>query len=128
MYNYLTAMKSDILDYIHDNADDLRAVCDDWNDLDECLNDRLWLEDAVTGNGSGSYAFNRNAALWYVGDNLDILREAAEAFDIVAEVGEHIGDWEWCDVTIRLHLLPQAIAKVLDALRTEAEASEKEVA
>lgn len=128
MYNYNKAMKSDILDYIHDNASDLRAVCDDWDDLDECLNDRLLLEDTVTGNGSGSYTFNSAAALWYVGDNIDLLREAAEAFDIVAEIGEHVGDWEWCDVIIRCHLLPQVIAEVLEALRAEVEASSKEVA
>ena len=57
MYNYLEAMKSDIMDYIRNevNTNEFSSR----EELEESLNDDLWTVDSVTGNGSGSYTFNR---------------------------------------------------------------------
>lgn len=130
MYNYLSSIKSDILNYIRDNADNLRATCDDFDELEERLDDDLWACDSVTGNASGSYTYDRATAREYVLDNMDLLRDAAYEYGEVAEIGAHLlaDEWETCDVIIRCHLLPQAIADVLEALRAEVEAAEKEVA
>lgn len=120
MYNYLEAMKQDITNYIENeiNINDFS----DRDELEERLNDELFIDDSVTGNGSGSYTFNRAEAEEYVKYNDDLLKEALLEFGIDAEtVAEKFldGEWEWMDVTIRCYLLGQAIAEVLDELVLE---------
>ena len=55
MYDYLEAMKSDIIDYVRNdvNTDEFSSR----EELEESLYDDLWTVDSVTGNGSGSYTF-----------------------------------------------------------------------
>ena len=120
MYNYLEAMKQDITNYIENeiNINDFS----DRDELEERLNDDLFIDDSVTGNGSGSYTFNRAEAEEYVKYNDDLLKEALLEFGIDSEtVAEKFldGEWEWMDVTIRCYLLGQAIAEVLDELVLE---------
>lgn len=120
MYNYLEAMKQDITNYIENeiNINDFS----DRDELEERLNNDLFIDDSVTGNGSGSYTFNRAEAEKYVKYNDDLLKEALLEFGIDAEtVAEKFldGEWEWMDVTIRCYLLGQAIAEVLDELVLE---------
>ena len=57
MYNYLKAMKSDIMDYIRNDVNTNEFTSRE--ELEERLNDDLWTVDSVTGNVSGSYTFNR---------------------------------------------------------------------
>lgn len=52
IYNYLKAETDDVIVYIKDNDIDPKTVDPD------SLNDLLYDEDSVTGNGSGSYTFN----------------------------------------------------------------------
>lgn len=88
----------------------------------EFLNDELWTEDAVTGNASGSYTFNRKQAKEYVLANIDLAGKAMEEFGYTAEVfGEKIfyEEWEWLDVTIRCYLLGEVIADVVEGIMTE---------
>lgn len=117
-YNYYESMKEDILQYINDEIN-----LDDWvgnrDGLEEQLNNDLWIDDAVTGNGSGSYTFNSVKAREYVLDNVEIFQGACSDFGISAEeVGNHFldDDWEYFDVTIRCCLLSNMIADVLDDL------------
>lgn len=123
-YNYLAAMKSDILEYIKYNIDldDYRGRRDD---LEEKLNDELWIDDSVTGNGSGSYTFNREQAREYVqADGSDYIRDMCSEFGIEAgEIGQRFidNDWEWIDVSIRCYLLPRAISDALDELEDDLE-------
>ena len=122
MYNYLDAVKQDVIDYIKDN--DILADGLDRDELEEKLNDDLWVEDSVTGNGSGSYTFDRAKAKVYLmnGDGFDHLSDAISDFDIDAKtLGEKLKDqdWEWFDVTIRCYLLGQAIGLALDELNVE---------
>ena len=109
-YNYLEAVTADVLDYINEN--NITVTADNREEIEEQLRDDLWVCDSVTGNGSGSYTFNRWTAETYICHNLDLLAEAVEEFggnmDVLKDGAEA------CDVTIRCYLLAQAIAAALD--------------
>lgn len=116
MYNYMEAMKNDIQEYINENIN-----LEDYTreELEEKLNDDLWIADEVTGNASGSYTFNSYQSKEYVTDNMDLAKEALTEFCVPAEeIGERFlnEDWEYLDVTIRCYLLGQAIAEALDEI------------
>lgn len=120
MYDYLEAMKSDISDYIRDEIN--TRDYNDRDELEERLNDVLFVEDSVTGNASGSYTFNSIKACDYVMDNIDLCKEALTEFCASAEtISEKFlsEDWEYFDVTIRCYLLGYAISKVLDEIEDE---------
>ena len=126
MYNYLEAMKSDIMDYIRNEVN--TSEFSNREELEESLNDDLWTVDSVTGNGSGSYTFSRAEAEEYVNDNGDLLREAISEFCIDSEtVAEKFldADYEYFDVTIRCYLLGQAISEALDDMDDELTFEEK---
>ena len=121
-YNYLenvtTAAKTAILE----NLKYWKFA--DREELEEIANDELWVDDSVTGNGSGSYTFNREAAKEYVtrsDDGMDTLRDAVREFDCEHEAFTAFmeEDWEYCDVTIRCYLLGQAISAAIDELEEE---------
>lgn len=127
MYNYLEAMKSDIKDYIKNEVN--ISNYSDREELENDLNDTLWTEDSVTGNASGSYTFNRAEAAEYVNDNIDLLSEACEEFNVDNEtVGEKFlnEDWEYFDVTIRCYLLSQAISEALGEIEDNLKFTEEE--
>ena len=114
-YDYRQQVKSDILDYIKNNID-----FKDFNDLDELeehLNEKLWDNDSVTGNGSGSYYCNAWAAEEAICHNLDLLGEALDAFggscDILKDGAEA------ADVTIRCYLLSECIAEALKEIEED---------
>lgn len=116
-YNYLEAMKEDILEYIRNEIN--LSDYEDKYALEEYLNDTLWVEDSVTGNASGSYTFNRWKAKEYVTDNMELVTEMCTEFGLDSEsIAEHFleEDWEYFDVSIRCYLLGQAIAEVLEEL------------
>lgn len=77
------------------------------------LYDRLWVDDSVTGNGSGSYFFNRYEAEEAIAHNLDLLEEALYEFGCENVDALEKGA-EWCDVTIRCFLLGEVLTEVLD--------------
>ena len=115
-YDYLEAVKEDVKNYIEENG--IKVTSENRNELEEQLNDDLFCNDSVTGNGSGSYTFNAYTAEEYLCHNLDLLAEACEEFgssmDILKDGAEA------CDVTIRCYLLNQAISEVLDELEETA--------
>lgn len=129
MYNYLDAMMDDVREAIKNDYD-----LDDWrgdrDGLEEKLNDELWIDDSVTGNGSGSYTFNRERAREYVQDDgRAYIDDMCADFGIdAAEIGRRFldDDWEWFDVSIRCYLLWQAISGVLDELEEEGAFDEPE--
>ena len=117
-YSYHKAMMDDVR-----NAIEVGGYLDgdyDRDEVEEQLNEDLWIDDDVTGNASGSYTFSTYQAKVYVcEDGMDYLLEAASEFGIGdAEIGERFlnEDWEWFDVTIRCYLLGQIISEVLDEL------------
>ena len=122
-YNYRKAMKEDILDYIRSeiNLEDYRGNRDE---LEEQLNDDLWITDSVTGNASGSYFFSTWKAEEAIEHNWDLLEEAMQEF--CDECNPIEKGAEWCDVTIRCYLLGECIAAVLDELEDELEELDEE--
>lgn len=115
MYNYLEAMKNDIEEYINENIN--LEDFENKDELEEKLNDDLWIEDSVTGNGSGSYTFNSYKAKENLEGNEDLVREMCQEFGIDAEtIADKFlnEDYEYFDVSVRCYLLGQAIAEVLE--------------
>lgn len=117
-YNYMEAMKNDIKTYLEDEYK-YRYSELDRDELEQELYDDLFINDSVTGNGSGSYTFCSETSKGYVFDNMDLCKEALDEFCVDAsEVADHFlsEDWEYFDVTIRCYLLGQAIAEVLEEM------------
>lgn len=114
-YNYLEELKSDVRNYIKEVASDYMD-CEDMDELRDNLYDNLWDEDSVTGNGSGSYTFNREKAKEYVSDNMDLMVEAYKDLDSIESLVDDLEalDFETIDVTIRCYLLSQALDEVLE--------------
>ena len=119
-YNYQQAIKADVRSYIENNykkEEIIERIKNDREDLEEELNDKMWVADEVTGNASGSYTFNTWDAEENICHNLDLLAEAAEEFggdiDVLKEGAEA------CDVTIRCYLLRGAISEVLNYFENE---------
>ena len=119
-YNYLEQVTTDAKEAILENME--YWDFDDREELEEVAHDELWVDDSVTGNGSGSYFFSAWKAEEALCHNWDLLAEACEEF------GQDIGEAfkrgaEFCDVTIRCYLLGQAIAAALDELEEEGKIS-----
>lgn len=116
MYDYKEAVREDVLQYIHDEID--FSEFDRLEELEQYLNEELWIIDSVTGNGSGSYTCNTWEAEENLCHNLDLLGEALDEFGCnkgyLLEQGA-----EACDVTIRCYLLGQVIAEALEEIADE---------
>lgn len=117
IYDYRQAVTDDVLDYIS-NSVDLRDYSDR-EELAEELNNLLWDDDAVTGNGSGNYTFSAYCAEEYLNHNWDLLEEAMAEFGCDENPIEQGA--EWCDVTIRCYLLGECIESALDELESNGE-------
>lgn len=123
---YLEQVIEDVRNYIENeiNLQDeiLTGEFDDRDDIEEKLNDALWIDDSITGNASGSYTFNSEEAKRNVLADIDTVREALREFCVDAET---IADkflneeWEYLDVTTRCYVLGQAIGEVLDEKEEE---------
>ena len=124
-YDYLSAVKEDVMSWIDEHNDWKSDYADEngkWlrednrYDIEQDLNDRLFVEDSVTGNASGSYTFSTWQAEENLCHNLNLLGEALTEFccepNYITEKGA-----EACDVTIRCYLLGQAISEVLDEIQ-----------
>lgn len=127
MYNYLEAIKEDVMEYIKNkvNYSDYETI----EDLEQFLNDELFTEDSVTGNASGSYTFCRSTAKDYVTGNMDECVEALKEFCVSSEeIAEKFlcEDWEYFDVTIRCYLLGQAISEVLEEIEQDFDEAHEE--
>ena len=122
-YDYYEMTKENIAFYIENEIEIEDFSSRD--ELEEHLNDTLWTVDSVTGNGSGSYTFNRWTAKDYVTDNMELCTEALQEFCVDMEtVAEKFlsEDWEYFDVTIRCYILRSCLSDVLDELEEEMEA------
>ena len=115
-YNYLEAVTADAKAAILENMNYWSFL--DREGLEEIANDKLWFDDSVTGNGSGSYTFSTWKAEENLCHNRDELENACEEFG--QDIGEAVKQGaEYCDVTIRCYLLGQAISAALDELEEE---------
>lgn len=115
-YDYLEAVTNDAKNAILKNYHDWHFT--DRDELEEIANDELWINDSVTGNGSGSYTYNAWQAEENLCHNMDKLEEACNEFG--QDIGEAVKQGaEYCDVTIRCYLLSQAISAAIDELWKE---------
>lgn len=120
MYDYETAVREDVQQAIEDNytkeeiISNLAQNRDDWK---EDLYNVFWDDDAVTGNGSGSYTYDDFEATKNLFRNFDLLADAMQ--EMGASVADLSNGAEWCDVTIRCYLLDGAIDAVLDEYEEE---------
>lgn len=116
-YDYLEAIKGDVLNYINEN--NIVVTSENRDEVERDLNDTLFTCDSVTGNASGSYTFDTWTAEEYLYHNWDLLGEALTEFGCDMSYLERGA--EACDVTIRCYLLGQAISKALDEIEEEEE-------
>lgn len=117
-YDYLEAVTNDAKNAILKNYHDWHFT--DRDELAEVANDELWINDSVTGNGSGSYTCNAWQAEENLCHNMDELEEACNEFG--QDIGEAVKQGaEYCDVTIRCYLLSQAISAAIDKLEEKGE-------
>lgn len=126
-------------DYNYEMRQDVRTAIDEgysldeWrgrrDELEEKLNEDLWIDDGVTGNASGSYYCNSYKAMQAVMDNMELLQEALDEFGAdYADIGRRFmaGDWEYFDVSIRCYLLSSVVADVLDDIEADGDLDELE--
>lgn len=111
-YDYFFHVCEDVRNYISENGIEVNQ--DNREEIEQQLNDDLFVEDSVTGNGSGSYFCNAWRAEEALSHNWDLIAEAIDEFggntDVLRQGPEAV------DVTIRCYLLSQAIWAVLDEL------------
>lgn len=135
-YDYLENVKEAVKDYLTENPPciedfaekidyakiNLNGDCEyffeDLCDLKNELEDKLFIDDGVTGNASGSYTFNSNEAKEYVlSGGSQILKEAvAEDYLSSDELVKYFTDenWEALDVICRCCVLYVAIDEAVD--------------
>lgn len=119
--NFIDEVRNDLKRFIQDrwSESEIKDI-----DRDEVY-DEAFIEDSVTGNGSGSYFFNA----WKAKESIfnmdeDLLKETISEFDI--DMSEHWGDWEYLDVSVRCYALGQIdIDELLDEIRKETEEKEE---
>lgn len=124
-YNYLEAVKDDVETWLVDNSSQFEEIKDnnkidgvtDWDGVKDDLNETLWNEDSITGNGSGSYTFNREKARDYIfDDGLQYLKELVDEGWLTYEsIGKDVTNYnfESLDVALRCYFLSQAIEEVI---------------
>lgn len=124
-YNYLEAVKDDVETWLVDNSSQFEKIKDnnkidgviDWDGVKGDLNEILWNEDSITGNGSGSYTFNSEKAREYVlSDGLQYLEDLVDEGWLTYEsIGKDVTnyDFEGLDVSLRCYFLSQAIEEVI---------------
>ena len=119
---YTNELIEDITNWIRNNID--YNAFEDLGDLREYLNDNLWAEDSITGNGpQGHYYPTVEEAKIMLFDEDD----GDEGFENFYKVRDEFGtdkrevmehflkeDWHWFDSSIRCYLLSECIDSVLE--------------
>lgn len=128
-YDYHEAIAACVLSSLIDDGYITKGgrVVDDLTreELEERLNDELWIDDAVTGNGSGSFFVSSWRAETALRGNCGLLAEVLREFgqdgvDVLEEGADVLEEGaEAMDVTIRCFLLSGCIAAALDRLEAE---------
>jgi hypothetical protein len=80
----------------------------------ESLYEKMFLDDSITGNASGSYFFSRWKAEEAICHNIDLLEETINEFGLPKREESQIFEAEYWDVAIRCYLLAEALTKVLE--------------
>ncbi len=115
VYNYENKVRNDVINYGNEwlSYNNETVTENNIDDIRDRLYEAMWTSDSVTGNGSGSYTFNRWIAEENLCHNIDLFLEAAKEFssDIASLMEEGA---EAMDVTIRCYLFSQFLNEFLD--------------
>lgn len=115
VYNYENEVRNDVINYGNEwlSYNNETVTENNIDDIRDRLYEAMWTSDSVTGNGSGSYTFNRWIAEENLCHNMDLFLEAAKEFssDIASLMEEGA---EAMDVTIRCYLFSQFLDEFLD--------------
>lgn len=115
VYNYENEVRNDVINYGNEwlSYNNETVTENNIDDIRDRLYEAMWTSDSVTGNGSGSYTFNRWIAEENLCHNMDLFLEAAKEFssDIASLMEEGA---EAMDVTIRCYLFSQFLNEFLD--------------
>lgn len=110
-YNYFSAICEDVKNFIE--WENIEVNHDNREEMADYLNDILFCNDSVTGNGSGSYTFNTWQAEENICHNWELIKEMASEFGY--NMGELIEKGaETIDVCIRCYLLGSCIEYVIN--------------
>lgn len=110
-HDYYEAVKDDLIDLINDQY--VKRL-GDFKDLDEFrdkLYDDAFLDDGVTGNGSGSYTFSTWEAEENLAHNWDLLEEMLAEFGDEFDLSKGV---EHYDVCLRCYVLSQVIDDAIE--------------
>lgn len=122
--SYLEEVKQDVATYLEDNKQffDFSDYADK-DEFEQDLNDKLFCEDSVTGNASGSYYFNIGESKETVLENIEEVIQALEEFGQLEDLGKKMAEdeWEFLDVSARCYFLGQAIAEYIEENEEEIE-------
>lgn len=115
-YDYRNAVKEDIKNALYEGlfkeAEEFAEG--DEEVLYEYIEEKCWVDDAVTGNASGSYYCNAWKAEEALCHNIDLLVEVAEQFGIPSGNDYRKFSPEYWDVSIRCYLLGSCIRDAVD--------------
>lgn len=118
-YDYRSEVYNDVINWLkNENTHLFPQDYDDAANFADAINEELWADDSVTGNGSGSYWFNAWKAASALAHNYDLLDEAMEDFGSDKDI-DCFDTYEAHDVTIRCYLLHGAIDDALDNMYDE---------
>ena len=109
---YLAETIGNVIIMIKENYDaaDFGGMTPD--SIKEKIYDDAWIDDSVTGNGSGSYYFSTAKSRDAVEADRDTVEEALREFCVGAdEIGRRFlnNDYEYFDVTARCYVLGKAV-------------------
>lgn len=118
-YSYPQHVKEDIKEFIEKRLDSgtFGLLVQGDEDTIEDVEDLLFTQDEITGNGSGSYTFNTLKAEENLTGNWDLLKEAKEELDPQVDIIDKGA--EYADVLIRCYLLDWCFRKALDDIVKE---------
>ena len=121
-YDYREAMREDIAQAIAEKEQwfgkTIKETYEDASEAYDQLYDDFWINDSVTGNGSGSYTFNTYKAEEHICHNWELLEEALYEFG-QRDFNPIEKGAEWCDVIIRCYLLAEILTEVLESVFKE---------
>ena len=119
IYSYPSHVKQDIKEFIEKRLDSgtFGLLVQGDEDTIEDVEDLLFTQDEITGNGSGSYTFNTLKAEENLTGNWDLLKEAKEELDPQVDIIDKGA--EYADVLIRCYLLDWCFRKALDDIVKE---------
>ena len=128
-YNYYEAVKEDVITAIEDDyyieivKEQLKMGGVDC-DVVEALNDAMWTDDSITGNGSGSYWCNAWGAEEALCHNWNLIRDMVSEY--MTDISINKFSPEQMDVSIRCFLLNSVLWDLVDEIIEMAEADESE--